>query len=80
MSLEASGFGVLYMAFAVSVWIYYTVWMLVTPIVDQSHPVQEWFPDRETGLLITSYGAYLLMGLLSTMAGLILVNDKATEA
>ena len=25
---------------------YYTVWALVTPFIDDDHPVLDWFPDR----------------------------------
>lgn len=68
--------GKLYMAFAGLVWVYYTVWQLVTPIVDADHPIQDLFPSRESGLLITTFCAYLSMAYIATFAGLILIFDK----
>jgi hypothetical protein len=50
--------------------------MLITPVIDDNHPVQDYFPDRETGLLVTTFGAYMMMSFLMTFAGVILIQDK----
>ena len=64
------------MTFVVSVFVYYTFWMLITPIIDNNHPVQQYFPDRESGLLVTTFGAYMLLSFICTFAGVILINDQ----
>jgi dolichol phosphate-mannose biosynthesis regulatory protein len=74
--VQAKQAGYAYMSFAVSVFLYYTVWILVTPIIDSNHPVQSYFPDRESGLLVTTFGAYVFLSFLCTFAGVILINDK----
>jgi len=58
-------------------WIYYSVWMLLTPVIDSNHPVQDFFPARETGLLFTTFFAYILTAYLCTFAGIILISDRA---
>jgi hypothetical protein len=31
--------GQLYLAAIISVWIYYTFWILITPVIDEDHPI-----------------------------------------
>ena len=39
---------------------YYTVWALVTPFIDDDHPVLDWFPDRRYAVLLpAALGALL---------------------
>ncbi len=74
--VEANVIGKIYFYFLVAFWVYYTVWMLITPLIDADHPIQGYFFDRELGLLVTTAGAYFLMCGLSTMVGLVLIRDK----
>jgi dolichyl-phosphate mannosyltransferase polypeptide 2 regulatory subunit len=39
-------------------WSYYTVWILITPIVDSDHPLQNYFPDRMMGIMTTTLLGY----------------------
>ena len=74
--MEAGTFGKIYLTLIVSFWSYYTVWMLITPIIDADHPIQSYFPDRENGLLVTTAGAYFAMAYLCTITGIILIKDN----
>lgn len=51
--------------------------MFFTPIIDKDHPLQLYFPDREIGLLITTFGSYMLMSVLCVFTGIILLKDEA---
>lgn len=74
--VEARAFGKIYIYFLVVFWCYYTVWILITPIIDADHPIQSYFIARETGLLVTTAGAYYLLSFLCTIVGIILIKDK----
>lgn len=42
-------------------WVWYTLWMVVTPLVDASHWLHEWFPDRYWGMAVPmSFGVTAL--------------------
>lgn len=58
---------------------YYTIWILVTPIVDSDHPLQQYFPDRMFGIMTTTLLAYCQLAFMLTSAGIILVRDSAEE-
>ena len=55
---------------------YYTVWILVTPIVDSDHPLQNYFPDRMLGIMTTTLLGYGQIAFMLTSAGIILVRDS----
>ena len=74
--VEARTCGKIYITSIIVFWCYYTVWILVTPIIDADHSIQSLFLSREWGLLVTTGGAYLLMSCLCTMVGIILIRDK----
>jgi dolichyl-phosphate mannosyltransferase polypeptide 2 regulatory subunit len=74
--VEARSCGKFYYTFIIVFWCYYTVWMLITPIIDADHPIQSYFFSRENGLLVTTAGAYYMLAFLFTMVGVILIKDK----
>jgi len=55
---------------------YYTVWILITPIVDSDHPLQNYFPDRTLGIMTTTLIGYCWISFTLTSAGIILVRDS----
>ena len=62
-----------------ALWAYYTVWILVTPIVDSDHPIQDWFPDRMIGIMTTTLLGYCQIAFMLTSAGIILVRDSTLQ-
>ena len=66
----------------VAVWvffIYYTVWILVTPALDENHWMQNHFPDRTYGILPTSLLAYMILAFMFTFSGVALIKDSAEK-
>lgn len=60
-------------------WFYYTVWILITPIVDSDHPLQNYFPDRMMGIMTTTLLGYCQVAFMLTSAGIILVRDSTLQ-
>ena len=56
--VEARAFGKIYLTLIIVFWLYYTTWILITPLIDEDHPIQSYFFKREDGILITTAGAY----------------------
>ena len=57
-------------------YLYYSVWILLTPLIDQDHYVQRFFPvKREHALMFTTLLGYSQMAFFFTFAGIILIRD-----
>jgi threonine/homoserine/homoserine lactone efflux protein len=41
-----------HLAAALLLWLYFTLWIVVSPLVDAGHPVQQWFPQRFWALVV----------------------------
>jgi dolichol phosphate-mannose biosynthesis regulatory protein len=55
---------------------YYTIWILVMPMVDEDHPLQDYFPDRMIGIMFTTLLGYGQIAFMLTAAGIVLVRDS----
>jgi len=68
------GFGLL--VFVISVFVYYTTWVLITPFVDRDHFLQQYFPPREYAISIPL--ALLAIGLsfIFTFVSLVMIKSK----
>ena len=63
----------------VSTWVfflYYTLWILVTPALDDNFWIQDYFPDRMYGIMPTSLLAYIVLAYMFTFSGIALVTDS----
>ena len=62
----------------VATWVffaYYTIWILVTPALDDNFWMQDYFPDRMYGIMPTSLLAYMILAYMFTFAGIALITD-----
>jgi dolichyl-phosphate mannosyltransferase polypeptide 2 regulatory subunit len=48
---------------------YSTVWALVTPFIDDDHPVLDWFPDRRYAVLLPAALGALLVACVCVFLG-----------
>ena len=67
----------------VTTWVlfaYYTIWILVTPALDDSFWMQDYFPDRMYGIMPTSLLAYMILAYMFTFSGIALITDTANSA
>lgn len=60
----------------VAFYLYYTVWIMVMPLIDEDHAAHTYFPDRNIGLTVTTLLAYMLISLIFTMSGIILIRGS----
>ena len=71
--------GAVSLVIIIASWSYYTVWILVTPLVDHDHPLQDYFPDRMLGIMTTTLLGYCQIAFMLTSAGIILVRDSTLQ-
>ena len=70
----------LIMAIVVTIfYAYYTVWMLFTPLIDEDHSLQDYFPDRLFGVMGPTLLGYLLISIILTSTGIILLTDVKSK-
>ncbi|GBB94601.1 hypothetical protein RclHR1_02390007 [Rhizophagus clarus] len=63
---------------SVALFLYYTIWALIMPFVDDGHPLHEYFPDRSYAIRIPV--VLLLFGLTVVFTFLALVMIKSNGA
>lgn len=71
--------GAVSLVIIISLYAYYTVWILITPIVDSDHPLQNYFPDRMLGIMTTTLFGYCQIAFMLTSAGIILLRDSTLQ-
>ena len=74
--VEQRALGLLMAVIATTLYLYYTVWMLMTPFIDADHSLQDYFPDRMYGVMGPTLFGYLLISVCFTTMGIVLVNDS----
>ena len=74
--VEQRTLGLIVVLISSFLYVYYTVWMLITPSIDEDHTIQGYFPDRMYGVLIPTLIGYLAIAGAMTIAGMILINDN----
>ncbi|ODV89493.1 hypothetical protein CANCADRAFT_139932 [Tortispora caseinolytica NRRL Y-17796] len=64
---------------ATVVFVYYTIWALILPFVDEPNPIHQFFPAREWAVRIPL--ALLLVGLtaIGSFIGMVMVRTAAKE-
>ena len=55
---------------------YYTIWILVTPALDDNFWMQDYFPDPMYGIMLTSLMAYIILAYIFTFAGIALITES----
>ncbi|CAG8679546.1 18192_t:CDS:2, partial [Acaulospora morrowiae] len=63
---------------SVALFLYYTIWALIMPFVDDGHPLHEYFPDRSYAIKIPV--VILLVGLTVVFTFLSLVMIKSNSS
>ncbi|TFK89147.1 dolichol phosphate-mannose biosynthesis regulatory protein Dpm2 [Polyporus arcularius HHB13444] len=61
---------------AAVIFLYYTVWTLLLPFLDESSPIHGWFPSREWALRIVSFVVILGISAIGLFLGFRVVTDE----
>lgn len=64
---------------SITVFVYYTLWVIVLPFVDTSHPVQVYFLPRKYAIAIPTVLVIILITLVATFVGLTLVKSARKQ-
>ncbi|CAB1113997.1 unnamed protein product [Ectocarpus sp. CCAP 1310/34] len=64
---------------SVTIFVYYTLWVIVLPFVDTSHPVQDFFLPRKYAIAIPTVLVIVLVTLVATFIGLTLMKSARKQ-
>ena len=74
--VESRTLGTIWFTSVLIFWIYYTLWILVSPFIDNGHSLQRFFPDRKWGIVIPIMLGVGYLSVALTFVGLALVTDS----
>ncbi|KAK9352936.1 dolichol phosphate-mannose biosynthesis regulatory [Lipomyces doorenjongii] len=60
--------------------LYYTIWTLIMPFVDTTHPIQNVFPPREWAIRIPVMILLLAAGIIGSFLGIVMVRSTKPRA
>ncbi|KAK4710024.1 hypothetical protein R3W88_004537 [Solanum pinnatisectum] len=65
---------------SLSIFTYYTFWVIILPLVDSDHFVHKYFLPQEYTILISVYVAVVLICFLSICIGYVMLESKKKKA
>jgi dolichyl-phosphate mannosyltransferase polypeptide 2 regulatory subunit len=74
--VESRTIGIIWCTSIVLFWIYYTVWIIISPSIDTNHSIQKYFPERKWGIVIPILLGLGFLSIALTMIGVALINDS----
>ena len=57
-------------------WIYYTIWIMISPFIDSNHVIQSYFPERKWGISIPILLGIGFLSISLTFIGIALIMDS----
>ncbi|XP_060179783.1 dolichol-phosphate mannose synthase subunit 2-like isoform X1 [Lycium barbarum] len=80
MELVDRAVGLLLTLTSLSIFTYYTFWVIILPLVDSDHFMHKYFLPQEYAILIPVYAAVALICLLSVFIGYVMLKSKKKKA
>ncbi|GAQ90830.1 dolichyl-phosphate mannosyltransferase polypeptide 2 regulatory subunit [Klebsormidium nitens] len=74
MNDQLAGLGLL--LFSISVFVYYTLWVIVLPFVDSDHAVHSYFLPQEYAIALPVGALVLLLSFLLLFLGILMVRSR----
>ncbi|KAG1338485.1 Dolichol-phosphate mannose synthase subunit 2 [Cocos nucifera] len=74
--MEDNGLGILISAISLSIFSYYTFWVIILPFVDEDHFIHKYFLPREFAILIPVLGGVALLSFLCLFIGVVILKSK----
>ena len=65
---------------AAVVFVYYSLWVLVTPFVDADHPLQAYFPDRALAILLPTLAFILVTTAAGLFVGVVMMKSARSAS
>ncbi|KQJ88617.1 dolichol-phosphate mannose synthase subunit 2 [Brachypodium distachyon] len=76
MELGDKAIGLVLTMTSLSIFTYYTFWVIILPFVDDDHFVHEYFLPQEYAIFIPVLAGVVLLSFLSIFVGLVMLNSK----
>ncbi|KAI3501574.1 hypothetical protein L1887_29454 [Cichorium endivia] len=80
MELADRAVGFILASISVTVFTYYTFWVIILPFVDEDHFVHNYFLPQEYAILLPVYAGVSLICLLSVFIGYVMLKSKKKKA
>ncbi|EXB66514.1 Dolichol phosphate-mannose biosynthesis regulatory protein [Morus notabilis] len=80
MELADRAVGFLLSLISLSIFTYYTFWVIILPFVDSDHFIQQYFLPQEYAILIPVFAGVVLLCLLCVFVGLVMLKSKKKKA
>ncbi|GER35431.1 dolichol phosphate-mannose biosynthesisregulatory family protein [Striga asiatica] len=80
MELADRAIGLLLSIISLSIFTYYTLWVIILPFVDSDHFVHSYFLPQEYAILIPVYAGVTLICFLSVFIGYVMIKSKKKKA
>ncbi|ERM94141.1 dolichol phosphate-mannose biosynthesis regulatory protein [Amborella trichopoda] len=80
MELADKTVGLLLCVISLSLFTYYTFWVIILPFVDTDHFIHNYFLPKEYALLLPVFAGVSLFSLLSVFIGYVMVKSKRKSA
>lgn len=77
--METRSLAIIWFVGTLSFWIYYTMWIMVSPLIDANHSFQNYFPDRKWGIVIPIMLGVGVLVITLTFAGIALLMDTSIQ-
>ncbi|XP_008775582.1 dolichol-phosphate mannose synthase subunit 2 [Phoenix dactylifera] len=80
MELADKAVGFLLSAISLSIFTYYTFWVIVLPFVESDHFIHRYFLPQEYAILIPVFAGIALLSFLSVFVGYVMLKSKKKSA
>ncbi|GJN06668.1 hypothetical protein PR202_ga24422 [Eleusine coracana subsp. coracana] len=76
MQLGDKAVGFLLTLTSLSIFTYYTFWVIILPFADSDHFIHKYFLPQEYAILIPVFAGVFLLALLSVFVGFVMLKSK----
>ncbi|ONK65635.1 uncharacterized protein A4U43_C07F39100 [Asparagus officinalis] len=76
MELADKAVGLLLTSISISIFTYYTFWVIILPFVDQDHFIHRYFLPQEFAILIPVFAGVALLSFLCVFVGYVMLKSK----
>ncbi|WZY76875.1 hypothetical protein YC2023_023259 [Brassica napus] len=80
MELADRAVGLLLSSISLSIFTYYTFWVIILPFVDSDHFILKYFLPQDYAILVPVFAGVTLLSLLSVFIGMVILKSKKKKA
>ncbi|KAG3139158.1 hypothetical protein PI124_g17309 [Phytophthora idaei] len=76
MGASDKAVGLVLLAISVIVYVYYSIWVLLTPFIDEDHPIRQFFLPYHYAISIPAVLLVLLFSGAATFIGMVMIKSQ----